>query len=401
MLKPHLLHASQIPSFQATNLGSLLETLAHPKVKLSFSLGFLFSLSGAIPYRLPLFAAIPTKISTNLGKSCWVCHIVSFLTSFLFFDIPDLTIPLFVEVGTYEADDNPKPNGRIRALEWPRSLSITSESTGYDEDSMQEHHSVSHVSVSSVDGHSVTYGDDEDCDDYVSSADPASRLEPSDSIPGLPQIPACDVPVPSVGQRKGQPASASSGERVQPHYGSHPRSYFPLVPYRHQPRPPLRDFSSETVTHSAGGRLITWPEGGSSSGQMNLGVYISRVRARLTGCLPNQQALAIDSTPGALIEFIDRVRLRMLPHQGSRLDRILHRADNLEEALAKFLSSIEMSHKFSNLKDFVLLVRACIKYLVQVSRYMLPIVPFLYGSCANLSPSVGRQRHFASTGESV
>jgi hypothetical protein len=58
-----------------------------------------------------------------------------------------------------------------------------------------------------------------------------------------------------------------------------------------------------------------------------------------------------------------------------------------------------MSHGSSN--DWALLVRACIKYFVQVSRHLLLTVPILYGSFADVSWSVGRQRHFASTGESI
>lgn len=308
-------------------------------------------------------------------------------------------------MGDVETNVDQKPIGHIRALEWPQSFSNTDLSTGDDEISVQEHQSVSHVSLSSMDHHSVTHEPEENCDYDHSIADIGqSGLARDLTIPGeiygqpfingrpletdskdlVSSSRSVTIPGQTCGQPiikhrplrtdpKGRLPSARDGARDQvatagpkdSGTGGRLHSYSPLVPYNPQSRSPRRGFSSGTATHSTGGRFVTWPTSDILSSQMGLDAHISRARSRLTSYVSSNTELSIDGSPKALTHAIDRVRLRMLPHQDSPLDRILHRADALEDALTTLFRSLQASHEF--LDEYPLLIRSCIKYLVQVS----------------------------------
>lgn len=364
-------------------------------------------------------------------------------------------------MGDVETNIDQKPNGRIRALEWHESFSNTDQSTGGDDVSVQEHQSVSHLSISSIDHHSVVHESEEDCGDGQFNADighlglaqdltiPAqtcgqpfinARPLESDSKDLVPSPQGVTIPAQTCGQPfikakpletdSKDPVSSSRGVTIpaqtcsqpfikyrplgtdvknrlpsardeprdqtamsgpkEPGSGGRPHSYFPLVHYNSRSRSPRRGFSSGSVTHSTGGRFVTWPASDTLSSQMDLDAHVSRARSRLTTYVSSHTELSIDVSPKALGHVIDRVRLRMLPHQGSPLDRILHRADALEDALSTLFRSLQASHQFPD--EYPLLIRSCIKYLVLVSCALGGCFLNLYIPYANGSPQLAAKK---------
>lgn len=130
-----------------------------------------------------------------------------------------------------------------------------------------------------------------------------------------------------------------------------------------------RNFSDSTRLSTYGGsgpKLLEWPSSSSQtgSGTIHLGSYVQGVKARFASSLPGGLPGSV-TTLAEVQKRMDSLRLRMMPHRGSQLDRILHRAEGLAESVHGFLRVVQAADPAA--AECSHLVMTFFKYLTYVS----------------------------------
>lgn len=141
--------------------------------------------------------------------------------------------------------------------------------------------------------------------------------------------------------------------------------YSPLKPH-HGGFSKFGDLNRPSIQGTSGPKLLEWPGSSSrtSGGRINLESYVQEIRARFASSLPGGLPGSI-STLDEVQKRMNNLRLRMMPHRGSQLDRILHRAEGLAESIHGFLAIVQTADPAA--AECSHLVMTSFKYLTYVS----------------------------------